>query len=263
MGSLHLSGRTGRAGGQGDPRQIEGDQRRLGLEPGDRKGEGIRQPLGIGTRTTTASGAIRRSSRSASSRKARSRTASVPISRRAISAATPNPAIAATFSVPAREPFSCPPPRISLSAISTASRGGSAPDAFRPADLVRRERQRHRRRGSAISTGILSGRLNRIAYGRARHAHERAPRSRRSAEERRSRCWRAWTRDQNPLVAAVSRWRLEPGQIEMPSPSTGMVSTALGRKAVPVENAGMLGRSDQKARRPRLRRACRKRRRQD
>ena len=112
------------------PCEIEGDQRRLGLEAGYREGEGIRQPLSAGSRRPRHRGAIRRSSASARRADARSRPDSCcQPSTGASSAADPKPAMAATFSVPARKPLSCPPPRISRSAISNRS---EAEDRRRP-----------------------------------------------------------------------------------------------------------------------------------
>ena len=58
---------------------------------------------------------------------------------RAASAAAPNPAMPATFSVPARAPRSWPPPLISGSS-GRPSRRISAPTPLRAADLVRRQR---------------------------------------------------------------------------------------------------------------------------
>ena len=64
---------------------------------------------------------------------AASRIASTPQFRAAHSAATPNATIPATFSVPARMPRSCPPPRTRRSSISASpDASASAPTPFGP-----------------------------------------------------------------------------------------------------------------------------------
>ena len=140
---------------------------------------------------TTASGAICLSRASASSRSAPSRADSNATVRATRSAATPKPAIAATFSVPARRPLSCPPPR--RSRVGHVDRSGVEDDgahSLRAADLVRRE---------GMTSTPSAARLDRqsspppephrCASSRPARARSRQPR--RWAESSPSRCWRA------------------------------------------------------------------------
>ena len=102
----------------------------------------------------TASGAIRRSS--ASARRAGPGVARSPRAapQRSLGRG-PEPAIAATFSVPAREPFSCPPPRISLSAISNASVAQDQRAAPFGPPILCAESVSASTPSAAMSTGIL------------------------------------------------------------------------------------------------------------
>jgi hypothetical protein len=93
------------------------------------------------------------------------------------------------FSVPARQPRSCPPPRKGLSASSSAPvRKTIAPTPFGPpilwADSVRASTPR-----ALISIAILPA-PGRRRNARARHVCRASRRSPRAAGRRRSRCWR-------------------------------------------------------------------------
>ena len=107
---------------------------------------------------------------------------------RAASAAAPKPAIAATFSVPARRPPLLAAARDEAARAPAPSRDDQRADALRSADLVRRQRQEidaelrdiDRRCGPAAWTASVWRSALRACAAR---------RPRRPAAARRSRCW--------------------------------------------------------------------------
>ena len=94
----------------------------------------------------------------------------------AAAAAAPKPAMAATFSVPARAPRSCPPPLISGSAMWMSHRGGSA-------------RRRPAGRRSCATTSVIGRRRARRCRNRC--GRQPAPRRRAAGHRRRARCRRS------------------------------------------------------------------------
>ena len=112
--------------------------------------------LGLSAPMMQASRVVAQSSRSSRSRN-RARPANSRSPRRAAAAAAPNPAMPATFSVPARLRRSWPPPRIKAGRLVRAH--DESADARRAAQLVRRERDEIGVEAGAVD---LSARLHGI-----------------------------------------------------------------------------------------------------
>ena len=130
-----------------------------------------------------------RSPISSRSRKLWSLAASTSLAASAALVAAPNPAMAATFSVPARRPCSCPPPRSKGSkperpSASTSAPAPLGPRACGPTASACRLRSKPDRTGSCQRPGS-----HRCATNRRPRAPYRPPRP--PAGSRRFRCWPA------------------------------------------------------------------------
>ncbi len=134
----------------------------------------------------------------------------------ASAAATPRPAIAGTFSVPARRLRSCfPPVRIALTRVPRLIQ--SAPAPFGPLNLCA-ESDNRSAPSARTSTGDLAPPTGRRRYGTARPARARSARARQSAGSCRSHCWRASPRRAPSCPSAPPR---APRATTMPVVSTG------------------------------------------
>ena len=233
------------------------------LRPGHGEGEGVGQPR----RAAAEDHGVRSDARRARPppRRAAPRRRS-GLGREAaagpISAAAPKPTMPATFSVPARAPRSCPPPRI--------RRVGELDAGRRPARSRRRPSGR-RACGPTGSGRRRRGRRDRSAILPAACTASVCTRPPRACTMRAASAtgWTtpvsllaSWTETSDRAPSRATRARREPARgRRRPSPSTGIRSTASGGEAVPVEDAGMLGRADEQQRsRPALRRSRRQRR---
>ena len=144
MARPDLSRRAGGTRRKRDAGKIEADLRRLGLQA--RNSEECR--VGKALRASSKNFCVGRQRQDRLLRCGRasrqSRAACDSVSR-ATRAAAPKPAIPARFSVPARWPFSWPPPVISGIGIIRSDAATSAPTPDRTADLVRGQDQVVRR----------------------------------------------------------------------------------------------------------------------
>ena len=145
---------------------------------------------GTSSENTITPGVCRKPASSRSRRRLDARRHRASRAAMAALAAAPKPAMPATFSVPARRPCSCPPPRSSGSKPCNALGQHQRADALGAADLVRRQRQQIGADRQPYRTEFCQ------TPGSHRRAAGRRPHGRcrplpRPAGSRRSRCWPA------------------------------------------------------------------------
>ena len=145
---LERSGRAGRSGRDGDALEIERDQQRLGLDAVEAD---VASCSGTRRSRIAVDGGARHDGEDAAlepiAQRGRLSRPTRPSCARASAAATPSPAIAGTFSVPARRLRSCRPP-VMCGISRTPRRIHSAPMPFGPPNLCAGERRADRRRAS-------------------------------------------------------------------------------------------------------------------